>query len=155
MTIVPIYLVHHADAVGPDLDPQRPLSGRGLQQAEELARLAAGHGVKPQLIWHSGKVRARQTAEILRRRCAQLAPMSAERGLQPTDPPEWMRDRLAGEVGAVMLVGHFPHLPRLLELMIAGPPGGPGAGFPPHGLVTLEPAGERWTEAFRIAPATP
>jgi len=152
---VPVYLVHHADAVGPEVDPQRPLSALGLQQADELARLAAGHGVVPQIIWHSGKLRARQTAEILQRRCAALAPMSAERDLQPTDPPEWMRDRLAGEAGAVMLVGHFPHLPRLLALMVGGPSGQTAAGFPPHGLVALEPAGERWAETFRIAPARP
>src|SRR5262245_41480035 len=32
-----LYLVHHADAVGPHVDPQRPLSSLGRQQADDVA----------------------------------------------------------------------------------------------------------------------
>src|SRR4029079_5149226 len=58
-----VYLLHHAQALSGEIDHTRPLSTVGLQQAELVARGAAQHGAKPAVIWHSGKLRARQTAE--------------------------------------------------------------------------------------------
>ena len=55
-----LYLVHYGDAVGPNVDPQR-LSSLGYQQVEMLSRQAAALPVSPMVIWHSGKLRARQT----------------------------------------------------------------------------------------------
>ena len=76
-----VYLVHHADAVSPDVDAQRPLSERGRMHAERLAVESARRGVKPEVVWHSGKLRARQTAEALWRACNPLTEFSATRGL--------------------------------------------------------------------------
>src|SRR2546425_9115420 len=109
-----VYLVHHGDAHLPEIDPRRPLSARGLEAVRALADQTARRGARPACIWHSGKLRARQTAEAFWRACNPFATFSAERGLQPTDPPEWMRDRLSGEQLEIMLVGHLPNLPRLL-----------------------------------------
>ena len=58
-----LYLVHHGDAVPPDVDPRRPLSERGRQQVARLAEAAARRGARPGVVWHSGKLRSRQTAE--------------------------------------------------------------------------------------------
>jgi phosphohistidine phosphatase len=138
-----IVLVHHADAVGPDVDPQRPLSAAGRAHAERLARDVAAKGVRPAAIWHSGKLRARQTAEAFLRNCNPMAEFSAIRGLQPTDPPEWIRDRLVGESRAVMLVGHMPSLPRILHMLIHEPDDG-GREFPQHGAVALGAEGDNW-----------
>jgi phosphohistidine phosphatase len=144
-----IYLVHHADAVGPDVDPQRPLSVTGRMHADRLAADAAARGVKPVAIWHSGKLRARQTAEPFLRACNPLAEFAAIRGLQPTDPPGWIKDRLAGEGRDVMLVGHMPNLPRVLTLLVSGTDS-PLLEYPLHGLVALEPVGETWEERWRL-----
>ena len=144
-----IYLVHHAHAVGPDEDPQRPLSGAGRMHADTLAARAAGRGVKPAAIWHSGKLRARQTAEALLRSCNPLAEFAAIRGLQPTDPPGWTKDRLTGETREVMLVGHMPNLPRLLTLLTTGGES-PLLEYPQHGLVALQSEGTLWREIWRI-----
>jgi phosphohistidine phosphatase len=145
-----IYLVHHADAVGPDVDPRRPLSERGRMAATLLADEAARRGVRPEAIWHSGKLRARQTAEICWKLCNPLAPLTAERGLQPDDPAVWMRDRLSGERRELMLVGHMPHLPRLLHLMCGDDADPSARTFPQHGLVALDLHGDAWKEAWRI-----
>src|SRR5688572_10825807 len=58
-----VYLVHHAQALSGETDHTRPLSTVGLLQAESVARAAVERGAKPTVIWHSGKLRARQTAE--------------------------------------------------------------------------------------------
>lgn len=139
-----IYLVHHAAAVGPDVDPQRPLSAAGRTHVDRLALAAKERGVQPVAIWHSGKLRARQTAEAFWRTCNPLAEFSAIRGLQPTDPPGWIKDLLAGESRELMLVGHMPSMPRILTLLART------SDFPQHGLVALEDEGGVWCERFRL-----
>jgi phosphohistidine phosphatase len=145
-----IYLVHHADALGPDVDPQRPLSSAGHEHAQRLAADAAARGVKPVAIWHSGKLRARQTAEPFWRLCNPLADFSAIRGLQPTDPAEWIRDLVVRENRDVMLVGHMPSLPAIHALLL-GPGAALAGSFPLHGLVALEAAADGWHERWRLA----
>jgi phosphohistidine phosphatase len=140
-------LVHHADAVGPDVDPQRPLSEAGLAHADDLSSRAAEAGVKPDVIWHSGKLRSRQTAEPFLRACNPFADFRMVRGLRPDDSIQWMRDDLAAESRHVLLVGHMPHIAGLLRSLVPS-----SAAFPLHGLVLLErnEAGG-WTELLRIA----
>lgn len=127
-----LFLVHHAEALSPVVDPERPLSSAGRLHAERLAASASDAGVRPAVIWHSGKRRARETAEIFWRICNPLSSMKMVRGLRPEDPPGWMREALRGEDQDVMLVGHMPSLPALLHVLTGE------AEFPPHGLVWLE-----------------
>jgi len=145
-----VYLVHHGEAVGPEVDPRRPLSQDGLRHVERLAKDAAARGTKPAVFWHSGKLRARQTAEAFWRACNALAELSATRDLQPDDPPTWIRDRLRVESRDVLIAGHFPHLPRLLNLLLDAPEDSPPA-FPAHGVVALATEdGETWRELWKI-----
>ena len=145
-----LYLVHHGEAVGPEVDPGRPLSAAGRAAVERVAAQAAANGARPQVVWHSGKLRAKQTAEELWRACNALAELSATRDLQPDDPPQWIRDRLREETHDILIAGHFPHLPRLLALLVTA--GEAVADFPPHGIVALVTAdgGETWREVWRI-----
>jgi len=146
---VRLYLVHHGDAVGPDVDPRRPLSERGRDHVTKLAAEAAGRGAKPAVVWHSGKLRAKQTAEAFYRACNPFADFAATRDVQPGDPPQWLADRLRGETRDILLAGHFPYLPGLLALLVGGDE--VAAAFPPHGIVALvsDDGGETWSEEWR------
>jgi phosphohistidine phosphatase len=146
-----LFLVHHGDAVGPEVDPRRPLSLEGREAVERLAAEAAARGARPAVVWHSGKLRAKQTAEAFWRACNALAELSASRDLQPDDSPAWIRARLRAEPRDLLIAGHFPHLPRLLALLVGGPENAP-TSFPLHGVVALQTAdnGETWTELWRI-----
>ena len=93
MPLVHLYLVHHGDAVGPDVDLRRPLSETGKADTARLASETAARGAKPTVVWHSGKLRARQTAEAFWRACNALATFQATRDLQPDDQPH--RDKLS------------------------------------------------------------
>jgi phosphohistidine phosphatase len=143
-----LLLVHHGDAVGPGVDPMRPLSAAGRAATDRLAAAAALRGVTPDVIWHSGKLRARQTAELYWKACNPFAPLSAERGLLPDDPPRWIRDRLVGETRSILIAGHMPYLPRLLALLTHARD--ESAAFPLHGCVALESDGDRWKEVWRL-----
>lgn len=117
---------------------------------ERLAAHAAARGVRPDIVWHSGKLRARQTAEVFWRACNALASCAATRDLQPSDSPAWMRDRLLDESQDILIVGHFPHLPALLALLLDRVDDA-REGFPLHGIVALstEDQGKTWTEEWR------
>lgn len=143
-----LYVVHHAEAVDGLIDPQRPLSASGRQHAEDLATRARERSITPQAVWHSGKLRARQTAEPFWRLCNPLAEFAAVRGLQPGDPPAWIKDAVELDARDILLVGHMPHLSRLLNLLIHGTSDGPSE-FPLHGLVALERMDDGWVERWR------
>ena len=70
-SIVDFYLVRHGEAFPESQDPRRPLTPAGRANVERLARLAAAEAIRASAIFHSGILRARQTAEILG---AQLTP---------------------------------------------------------------------------------
>ena len=144
-----LWLVHHGDALGPEIDSTRPLSVTGRDAVARLAQAVAAQGARPRAVWHSGKLRARQTAEALWRACNPLATFAAVRGLQPSDPPQWMRDFLLVEEGEVMAVGHMPHLPRLLRLLVSGD-ADRGPDFPTHGAVRLVRRSGTWEETGRL-----
>jgi phosphohistidine phosphatase len=129
-----VYLVHHADAVGPGEDARRPLSPLGFAQAEWLAAFAQAAGTRPALIWHSGKLRSRQTAEAFLRTCSPFATFKMVRGLQPGDPTMWIENALLLEEQDTLVVGHLPHLPALARALGATDP------LPLHGMIALERA---------------
>ena len=130
-----VYLVHHAHAVDAAIDSRRPLSTAGLAQVAWLAEQARVRGVRPASIWHSGKLRSRQTAEAFLRACNASAAFRAARGLLPGDPTVWMENALALEDDDVLVVGHMPHLPSLARAMAAD------VQLPLHGMVALERTG--------------
>jgi phosphohistidine phosphatase len=146
-----VVLVHHGEAVAPEIDPQRPLTPRGRMMIEQLAQRAAASGIRPEVVWHSGKLRARHTAEALWRACNPFAEFRAIGGLRPEDGPWQLRDHLLGEERPVMVVGHMPNLPRVLGLLTTGDDNA-RPEFPLHGLVMLERlvSATLWNESGRL-----
>lgn len=138
-----IYLVRHGEAESEDVDPDRHLTERGADEVRRIATQGVEElGVRPARIFHSGKTRARQTAEIW----ADLVGVTPEEAdaLAPNDDPETWAERLQGETDDLMLVGHLPHLERLVGLLVAGDADAAEAGFPAGGLVSLERTGDGW-----------
>jgi phosphohistidine phosphatase len=143
-----VFLVHHAEAVGPDVDPQRPLSARGFAQAAALADQAKARLVKPAAIWHSGKLRGRQTAEAFYRACNPFADFRMVRGIRPEDSVAHITVELNADDRDVLLVGHMPHLPTLARRLCDGV-----RDFPMNGMVALERAGDGvYVECWRAVP---
>jgi phosphohistidine phosphatase len=104
-----LYLVQHGEAKTEQEDPERPLTDRGAEEvrrvatrATERARLAIGQ------ILHSGKTRARQTAEIWAEVLG--VPVDQSEALAPLDDPKVWAARLDTGLEDLMLVGHLPHL---------------------------------------------
>jgi len=141
-----LLLIHHAEAVGPEVDPQRPLSTPGSAHALRLAQLAKARGAAPAVIWHSGKLRARQTGEAFLRTCAPFAQFTMVRGLGPDDAPGIIHTAIQRESRDLALVSHWPSLPMLLSLLSPS-----SAPMPQHGAVALvsDDHGLTWLETWR------
>ena len=60
-----------------------------------------------------------------------------------------LSSEIVGETRDVLLVGHFPHLPRLLAMLL-GQAESIEPDFPTNGVVALARADERWTEEWRL-----
>jgi phosphohistidine phosphatase len=156
-----VYLVQHGEAVSEQQDPERPLSDEGRKAVAKVGKYVAALGSRfmdPPLseVWHSGKLRAEQTAEILARELAPNVTPVRHDGMKPKDDPaaigaelRAMRDR----PGAVLLVGHLPHLARLAGLLLADQADKAVVEFVNAGVVKLRPAERGWVLAGYLTPA--
>jgi len=113
-----LYLVQHGAAKTEAEDPQRGLTDEGRRTVERMAEFLSSLRLQVDCIEHSEKLRARQTAEIL---AAHLKPAEGTRQvarIAPNDDVEPMRVRLEKESKNLMLVGHLPHLSRLVARLL-------------------------------------
>jgi phosphohistidine phosphatase SixA len=123
--VVELYLLRHADAGDPDAwtgdDDVRPLSDKGVRQAERLGRHLAVIGFEPDLILASPKVRASQTAEIVA--AAIGGSVTTDDGLAGgvglASIERLLRDH--GEPRRAVLVGHDPDFSDLLATLVGAP----------------------------------
>jgi phosphohistidine phosphatase len=137
------YLVRHGEAKHEDVDPERHLTDRGAEEVRRIATEAInGLGVRPTRIVHSGKARARQTAEIWGGLVG--TDVAEADALAPNDDPVIWAGRLASEGDGLMLVGHLPHLERLTALLVAGNADRAVVGFGAGELVCLVRTATGW-----------
>jgi len=113
---MPMYFVQHGKAVAKEVDPDRPLSEGGRREVERVGACLRHMGLTPRGIYHSGKTRARQTAEILSTEVG-LDHTSRLEGMNPNDDVVTFAEVLADDS---MYVGHLPHMGKLVSYLIAG-----------------------------------
>jgi len=117
-----IYLVQHGESKPEEIDPQRGLTENGAGAVQKIANfLRTSGGVEADTVWHSGKPRAQQTAELLApaTRAGAEAVMHHD-GLAPKDTVEPIKRELEQGNSNVMIVGHLPFLGRLAALLLTG-----------------------------------
>ena len=114
-----LYLVQHGKAKLTEEDPQRSLSDKGQADIEKVAAFVAeSTPIRVSRIFHSGKNRTQQTAEILAQHLNPPNGVTAIEGLEPLAYPSICENRIAGETEDIMLVGHLPHLDKLSATLV-------------------------------------
>jgi phosphohistidine phosphatase len=148
-----LYLMQHGQARSGDTDEDRVLTEEGRDEVVRVAEfLARSAPEKHGRVYHSGKTRARQTAEILTATFAHLEAEESD-GLAPMDDPVLWAQRANRLHDAAALVGHLPHLAKLTSLLLAGDPEIPVVSFTNGGMVCLERSPEgAWTLLWSIVP---
>lgn len=147
-----LYLVQHAEAKDADEDPNRDLSDVGLMHARAAARFMHERAIRPGLIWHSGKLRAQHTAQIIARAIGAPEPtVHAELG--PSDDPSRIADEIVElEEAGLMIVGHLPYLTRLTALLLDAHAGRSPVRFRNAGIVALARVDDAWWVEWSMIP---
>ena len=148
-----IYLARHGDALSVTEDPERSLSESGKKQVAHVAAVLETIGAAVDRMVHSGKPRARQTAEILARSVMREPELETARDLNPMDPVEpWARRAVELEQDT-MLVGHLPFMSRLLTKLVTGAADPGLVDFPPAAVACLERTREgKWLIVTVVRP---
>lgn len=148
-----VYLVQHGEAHAEEVSPERELTPRGRSGVERIAALLANGGVRVAKVCHSGKTRARQTAELLAARLAPGVTSEALAGINPNDPVESLADRLRGWREDALVAGHQPFMGKLVALLIAGRSEPPVVAYQQGSVVCLERNAEgRWVLVWMVRP---
>jgi phosphohistidine phosphatase len=150
-----LYLVQHAAAKREEEDPERDLTEQGRENIESVAHHLKRLNIQVSQIFHSGKTRAKSTAQVLAKHLQPSAGAAESPGLAPLDDPEIWADRIAQMDEDILLVGHLPHLARLAAILLCGNKEKSTVNFQMGGVLRLrclEPG--QWAVEWMIVPGT-
>ena len=143
-----LVLIQHGKAKSEEEDADRPLNDDGVAEsqlsAKVLRKLMAGTAVK---CYHSGKTRAKQTAEIIESAFKEDGTVALEMvgktsGLNPKDDAKAAAQAFwGGENGDAVIVGHLPMLQLFAGQLLVNQDLKP-VKFTNSGIVILQKSGE-------------
>lgn len=112
-----LYLVQHGKPLPKDQDPDKSLSDQGKEEVERVAAFLNRAGISVEEVYHSGKTRARQSAEQMAAKLNPgIQPVEKE-GISPLDEVQPMAKELESRSKDLMIVGHLPYLNKLASLL--------------------------------------
>lgn len=147
-----LYLVQHGAAKTEAEDPQRGLTEEGQRTVERVAHFLRRLQLSLDRIEHSGKLRARQTAEILGGRLQPGEGIREMAGMAPQDKVEAVCSRLQGESKNLMLVGHLPYLSRLVARLLEVEVDRQVVQFQMGGVLRIDRQEDNWVVRWMIVP---
>ncbi|QDQ43059.1 SixA phosphatase family protein [Methylacidiphilum kamchatkense] len=108
-----LVLIQNAEAIPKELDPDRPLTARGMEVALQLGKFLKFAGINPKKIFHSPKDRSRQTAEIVAKALSKRIKLQLLKGLLPGDSISDLLKEIKKIEEDSIIVGHEPTLSKL------------------------------------------
>jgi phosphohistidine phosphatase len=149
-----ILVLRHGQAKSKEEDPQRGLTDAGRSEVVRVVGALRSLLPPPDEIWHSGKLRAEQTARILAQAMGAEARLRAHPGLEPDDPAAASAAELQAYTGHLAVVGHLPHLNRLISLLLIKREAPELFQLPAAGAVCLEREQGLWRVRWMLTPET-
>ncbi len=148
-----LYLVRHGEAISDADDDKRPLSETGIEEVKKVTRFLQESCAEVDVIYHSTKLRARQTADILHAGLQVKKPLMEKVGMAPNDAVRHLANFVDGQKGGVMLVGHMPFMGALVSLLVTGEENKNLVRFPTGGVTILKREDGAWSISSVINPA--
>lgn len=145
-----LYTVQHGISLSKDVDPDKSLSPDGEEQSRKIAEFLKEKSVHVDVLWHSPKKRAVQTAQILSEILA--SPEVQERkDLNPMDPVSNFPEEIEPLEKNLMIVGHLPFLQKLVSLLLSGTEDGQFVAIKNSGVICLEHT-DSWKVLWAVTP---
>jgi phosphohistidine phosphatase len=145
-----LYFVQHGIAEPQQVDSTRPLSDIGINEVYRVAAYLRDHHISITKIYHSGKLRAQQTAALFSETLA-IANIAEINGLNPNDDPLELINQLTED--AVMYVGHLPNLANIVTQLVSGDKNKPVLQFQNSAVACVELDNSSATLKWFITPA--
>jgi phosphohistidine phosphatase len=150
--LMKIYLVEHARAKPKEEDPERHITEEGRADTVKVAGLAELMGLEISKILHSGKTRAKETAETIAYALRPPGGIEVIEGLNPMDDVKLIAQEIVDSQETLMLVGHLPFMQRLASYLVAGNPDEPIIKFQYSTIVCLTHDEEHWWVDWVLKP---
>jgi len=147
-----VYLIQHGESKSETEDPERPLTEKGKEVVESVASYCTSLRLDVAQILHSGRLRATQTAELFAQYLLQPQTVKDEKGLGPLDDPGKAKRLIEQAERPLMIVGHLPHLSRLVSLLVLGTPEYEIVKFKMGGVVCLSESDNKWFVDWVLVP---
>ena len=148
------YFVQHGKAVSKDVDENRPLSEEGIDATRAISKTLARNNIRVSQVFHSGKTRAAQTADIIATELG-LASTAAAEGLNPNDDVKsFAQTRLTDDTADAMFVGHLPHLGKLVSYLLSHDESTNCVTFQNSGVVCIDTVDDDSSLSWFITPTT-
>ena len=146
-----LYILQHGDAVDESIDPERPLSQQGIDDIQRLAWRMQAMGIQLAHIFHSGKLRAEQSAEIIAQEVSPaISPVKTD-GLKPNDDPSIIVEEIDKTGDNILIASHMPFVSRLSSYLLSGDKEAEFASEPGT-LFCLEKVDGRWRLVCMVRP---
>jgi len=147
-----LYLVQHAKAASKEEDPEQGLTEEGRSEIERTAGFIKPLNLQVEYLWHSGKKRAEQTAQILAD-AVNAKTLAVHEGLEPNDDVKAIEKDLISSEGDIMIVGHMPFLSKLASLLLTSLESARMIRFKNSGIVCLNYSDEhQWQFDWTVTP---
>ena len=148
-----LYLMQHGKPVSKDENPERPISDQGSDDIRKVSSFIKKSDLTIEEVWHSGKTRARQTAEIFISELGLKYDPVERNGLSPLDDVDYILSHINTQEKDLMIVGHLPHLGKLVSMLILDSDSTPIVSFQQGCIVCLSRNEEmKWTIMWMVTP---
>lgn len=114
-----LYLVQHGVCLSKDIDPGQGLSDEGKAIVKRIAEVANAYNVKISEIWHSGKKRTLETAEIFAFLLKPERGIHEVSGIKPLDDVQAAVENIKIEDN-IMVTGHLPFIQKMISYLVTG-----------------------------------
>jgi phosphohistidine phosphatase len=133
-----LYLVRHGEAAATGQGGERPLTEKGRQETERVAEVMGRLGLRVRAIEHSGKLRAKETAQIIAKGVESDEGVVEAEGLMPDDDVGTRVQDLKNATDDTVLVGHLPFISKLASKLLTGDETAGLFRFEPSSVLCLE-----------------
>lgn len=147
-----LYLIQHALSKSKEEDPQRGLTVKGGEDVKKIARFFSQLNPKIDLIMHSGKKRAEQTARIISDNLGLNNVLKEESNLAPNDDVNILFNQLKTDQKNLIIVGHLPYLTKLSSVLLGNDEDKKIVNFHNAGIVKFINKGDSWILDWIVVP---